>query len=138
RIGERAGPRVGDGVARDQVNQREQRIRGGVKNDAHEQKAPPRYPQREVIEIAKPGPMEAEGEDLVGSAARDQPWRGRRGVGRSSAVHLHTGGWSSAGATLHVSLAIRGKLLLVGTLIEQLCFPQVEFPFDAASRNIRQ
>jgi len=68
RIGERAGPRVGDGVARDQVNQREQRIRGGVKNDAHEQKAPPRYPQREVIEIAKPGPMEAEGEDLVGSA----------------------------------------------------------------------
>src|SRR5436305_15213250 len=29
-------------------------------------------------------------------------------------------------------------LLLLGTLVEQLCFPQVEFPFDAAPRDIRQ
>jgi hypothetical protein len=28
--------------------------------------------------------------------------------------------------------------LLIRPLIEQFCFPQVEFPFDAAPRNIRE
>jgi hypothetical protein len=31
-----------------------------------------------------------------------------------------------------VSLAVRDASLLLGALIEQFCFAQVEFPFDAA------
>src|SRR3981189_128498 len=100
------GCAIGDGVAGDQVKQREHRVRGDIKTDAEEQKARPRYPQREMIEIAEPGPREADGEDLVGPASRDQPWRGGRCAGRSFAAHPRSVGWSSAGAPLHVSLAI--------------------------------